>query len=82
MSGQQDQDKHSAEGEAGQAPSWWQTIGSVVAAAFGVQSSKHRQRDFKQGSAMRFIVGGVVFTVVFVLVMVTVVKLVLRHAGM
>jgi hypothetical protein len=81
MSGQQDQNRNDTQGERS-SPSWGQTIGSIVAAAFGVQSSKHRQRDFKQGSAVRFIVGGIVFTVVFVLVVVMVVKIVLRHAGM
>ncbi len=63
------------------APGLRQTIGSVLAAAFGVQSSKNRERDFKHGSAMHFIIGGVVFTALFVLTIVVVVKLVLHNAG-
>ena len=59
-----------------------QTIASVLAAAFGVQSGANRQRDFKSGKALNFIIAGVVFTALFVLTLVLVVKLVLRHAGM
>ncbi len=65
-----------------QAPGLWQVIGSVMAAAFGVQSRKNRERDFKHGRAIHFIVVGLVFTVLFVLAILAVVKIVLRHAGM
>jgi hypothetical protein len=67
---------------ASRSPGWKQTIGSVLAAAFGVQSGKNRQRDFSRGRARNFIIGGVVFTVLFVLTIMVVVKLVLRSAGM
>lgn len=65
-----------------QEPGLKETAGSVLAAAFGVQSSKNRQRDFSRGRARNFIIGGVVFTALFVLALVLVVKLVLRGAGM
>lgn len=64
------------------APGLRQTIGSVLAAAFGVQSGKNRERDFKHGKAIHFIIAGVAFVALFILVIVGVVKLVLRHAGM
>jgi hypothetical protein len=64
------------------APGLRQMIGSVLAAAFGVQSSKNRERDFKHGKAIHFIVAGIVFVALFILAIVGVVKLVLRNAGM
>ena len=63
-------------------PGLIQAIGSAVAAAFGVQSSRNRQRDFQHGKARNFIIAGVLFTLAFILVLVFVVKLVLRQSGM
>ena len=60
----------------------WQTIASVGAAFFGVQSSKNRERDFKHGKASHFIVVGLAATGVFVLVVWLAVRLALRQAGM
>ena len=60
-----------------QKPSLRQVIGSVVSAAFGVQSSANRERDFTGGSATPYIVAGIVFTVLFILAIVGVVKPVL-----
>ena len=54
---------------------------SVVAAAFGVQSSKRRQRDFSRGKPSHFIMLGVLFTLIFVLLLVAAVKLVLYFAA-
>lgn len=54
-------------------------VSSVISAAFGVQSSKNRVRDFNGGSAAPYIVGGVIFTVLFILAIVAVVKLVVAH---
>jgi hypothetical protein len=71
-------DKNDAE----RSPGLGQTVGSVLAAAFGVQSSANRQRDFKHGKARNFIIAGLVFTALFVLTLVLVVRLVLRHAGL
>lgn len=59
----------------------WQMLQSVLAAAFGVQSSKHRARDFSRGKPSHFIILGVLFTLVFVLLLVATVKLVLHLAG-
>ena len=63
------------------APGTMQIVRSVFAAAFGVQSSKNQQRDFAQGKARNFIIGGVVFTALFVLTVYLVVSTVLQQAG-
>jgi hypothetical protein len=52
-------------------------IASVLSAAFGVQSSRNRERDFSQGQYRQFIIAGVIFTVLFVATLVVVVNLVL-----
>lgn len=53
---------------------------SILGAAFGVQSSKVQERDFEQRSAWPFIIGGLVFGLIFVLTLVFVVKAVLANA--
>ncbi len=58
-------------------PGFFTVMLSVIAAALGVQSEKNRERDFSQSSPLPFIVGGLVFTVLFVLTLVGVVMLVL-----
>ena len=57
---------------------FWQMLGSVFAAAFGVQSSKNRERDFSRGKPLHFILLGIGFTVLFVLTVALVVSVVLR----
>ena len=59
----------------------FQVIGSVLAAGLGVQSSKNRERDFKQGRLGVFIAAGIVFTLLFMGTVYTVVQLVLQNAG-
>ena len=54
-----------------------QLIGSALAAGFGVQSSQNRKRDFARGKPSQFIAIGIIFTVLFVLIMVGIVNLVL-----
>lgn len=56
---------------------FWQILGSTLAAAFGVQSQHNRERDFSRGKASHFIFMGLGFTITFVLLMVGVVSLVL-----
>jgi hypothetical protein len=63
-------------------PTLWQVIASVSASFFGVQSSKNRERDFKHGKPAHFIGIAIAATVVFVLVLVLLVKLALRKAGL
>ena len=64
-------------GEQPKAPGALSVVLSVIAAAFGVQTEKNRERDFAQGSPVVYIVAGIVFTVLFVLTIVGVVALVL-----
>lgn len=59
----------------------WQVIASTIAAAFGVQSSRNRERDFTLGRPSHFIIAGIVFTVLFVLGVLLVVNLVLSGAA-
>lgn len=58
-----------------------QVIASVFAAGLGVQSSKNRERDFKQGRIGVFVVAGLTFTGLFIAVVFTVVQLVLNNSG-
>ncbi len=58
-----------------------QIVGSVFAAGLGVQSSKNRERDFKQGRIGVFIAAGIVFTLLFIGLVVLVVQVVLKGAG-
>ncbi|WP_342242912.1 DUF2970 domain-containing protein [Pseudomonas sp. OTU5201] len=62
--------------------SFREMLQSVLAAAFGVQSGKNRTRDFSRGKPSHFIILGVLFTVVFVLVLYGLVRLVLHFAGL
>ncbi len=54
---------------------------SVIAASFGVQTNANRQRDFNQGKFHHFVIGGIVFAILFVLVLVGLVKVVMNFAG-
>lgn len=56
-----------------------QLVGSVLAAGFGVQSSKNRERDFKQGRLGVFVAAGIVFTLLFMGSIYLVVNLVLAN---
>ena len=57
-----------------------QVAQSVLAAAFGVQSSRNRERDFKHGSARTFILAGLAGTVLFVVAVWGVVSIVMKVA--
>jgi len=61
--------------------SLWEMLQSVLSAALGVQSSKNRARDFSRGKPSHFIILGVLFTALFVLVIFAVVQLVLHLVG-
>ena len=56
---------------------FWQMLGSTLAAAVGVQSSRNRHRDFSRGKASHFIFMGIAFTALFVLAMIGLVSLIL-----
>ena len=64
-----------------QKPGWGAVIGSVLAAAFGVQSTRNRERDFYQGSWLRYLLAGIACAALFVCGLLLLVQLVLRYAG-
>ncbi|MGI9315222.1 MAG: DUF2970 domain-containing protein [Luminiphilus sp.] len=57
--------------------SWLQVIRSALAAGLGVQSRAHRERDFEQGSAGRFVAAGLVLTVLLVATLFVIVRMAL-----
>ena len=61
-------------------PTLIDTIKSVLASFFGVQSDKIRKRDFQQGNPAQFIIVGLVLTVLFIVGMIFIVKLILASA--
>lgn len=54
-----------------------QILQSILAGALGVQSGKNRERDFNLGKPSHFILMGVVFTLLFILTILGIVKVVL-----
>jgi uncharacterized membrane protein YhdT len=58
--------------------SWLAIATSVLAAFMGVQSDSNRQRDFSHGSPVKFVIGGLIFTLLFILSVYAVVSLVLK----
>jgi len=58
-------------------PSIFEVAFSVIAAAFGVQNSKNRARDFTRGNPLVFIAAGLIFTILFVLTIIGVVNLII-----
>lgn len=53
------------------------TIKSVAAAFFGVQSNKNRERDFSQGKLSHFIIVGIIGVFIFIAVLIAIVALVI-----
>lgn len=60
-------------------PSLLSVVKSILAAAIGVQSDSNRSRDFEQGNPLTFIVGGIVFTLLFIATVATIVGFVLSN---
>ena len=58
------------------------TIGSVLAAFCGIQTSRARVRDFSRGSPALFITVAVVMTLVLVLTLIVIVRVLLHQAGL
>ncbi len=56
-------------------------VSSVLAAGLGIQNSKNRERDFKQGNFKVFVIAGIVFTLLFIGTVFTIVQMVLKGAG-
>ena len=51
---------------------------SILAAAFGVQSAKKRELDITHGKPSTFILAGIIFVLLLVLLLVGIVNLILR----
>lgn len=62
-------------------PTLWQVAQSVLAAMLGVQKSENYQRDFQYGKPRQYIVLGLIFVTLFILILVGIVKLVVSLAG-
>ena len=56
-------------------------MGSIIAAWFGVQTKSNRERDFEHGKFHHFVIGGIVFAVLFILFVVGIVNVVMHYAG-
>lgn len=56
-------------------------VKSVLAAGIGVQSDKNREEDFADGSPIAFIIGGFIFTILFIICVAMVVGLVLSNSN-
>jgi hypothetical protein len=61
--------------------SLWQVAKSVLAAMLGVQKSENYQRDFQYGKPSQYIILGLIFVALFILILVGIVQLVLSLAG-
>jgi hypothetical protein len=59
--------------------SWLQAIGSGIAAAFGVQSRKNRERDFEHGDIRKFAVAGLIVTAMLLIALIGIVEIVLAR---
>jgi len=55
-------------------PRFWDIVLSVLAALFGVQTEKNRQRDFNHGNPVTYVAIGAFFVVLFVLTLVLIVS--------
>jgi hypothetical protein len=59
---------------------FWQMMISVLQASFGVQTTANKERDFEHGSITGFIAAALLFTLIFITLLVLLVKLVLSAA--
>jgi hypothetical protein len=76
-----ERDEDKSNDEAKQSMGFLSVIGSVFAAGLGVQNSKNRERDFKQGNFKVFVLSGVIFTLLFIGAVYTIVQVVLKSSG-
>lgn len=49
-------------------------VGSTLFAAFGVQKNENRERDFEQGNIWHYIITGLIFTFIFIMLIVGIVN--------
>ena len=61
-----------------QKPGITQVVKAVLGAMAGVQSEQQRQQDFNASSPVPYIIAGVIFTLLFVVILLVVVSWVLQ----
>lgn len=76
MHDDQGENRSSPDRDDDKPPTFLQMVGSVLAAFFGVQSKKNKERDFKHGNHKVFIAIGILMTLVFLATVITVVQIV------
>jgi len=74
-------EQHNTPTDQDKKPTLIQTISSILAALFGVQSSKNRERDFTKGDAGNYIGVYVVLVLALVIGMIVTVNMVLDAAA-
>jgi len=62
-------------------PSLWDVAKSVQAAFLGVQSRSNYERDFQHGKPSQYIIIGLIGVAIFIAVIISIVMLVLKFAG-
>lgn len=62
-------------------PTLWQTLLSVLSSFFGVQSERNRERDFRNGRPLHYILTGLLMAVLFVIAVILMVRWALSLAG-
>lgn len=77
---QQPDQSHDQSDEAGKKPGLLEVTYSVLAALFGVQSAKNRERDFKRGKASDYIAVYIILVIAMVVGMIITVNIVLSSA--
>lgn len=60
----------------------WEICKSVLMSFLGVQKESVRRRDFEKGKPAHFIVAGIFFTALFIVILYGTVKLILHFAGL
>ena len=58
--------------------SFGQVMASVLSAFLGVQKNERRVRDFTHGKPSQFVLAGIILTILFILLVFSVVKLVMH----
>lgn len=62
-------------------PTLWQTLLSVLSSFFGVQSERNRERDFRGGHPLHYILIGLLMAALFVISIILLVRWAIILAG-
>jgi len=72
-----DKNSRSTEDDSNEGISFLQLVSSTLYAALGIQKHSNTKRDFAKGKPGQFVMAGILFTAIFVVVVIVVVNLVL-----